>query len=138
MADSRDRRRRQQQDNDQGADGEPDHGDSVENPRSDSHHCGHGDHRGQNCSPILVQEREGDAFEQTGLGNHRNEEREPQQKQHGIGMHQVVEPMERQEVVPDPVLPTVLCDLDMPLGRGQTAEGRPDDQEHAVGEGILV
>ena len=94
VANVSDRRRRQQQDDDQRPNGEPDHRDAVKDPGGEGHHCGHRNDGGQNCSPIAAQQGKGEPFQQTGLSNHRNEERQAENEQHGVGVDQIIQAVE--------------------------------------------
>ena len=87
---------------------------------------------------VAAEQEEGDAFEQPRLRDDRDEERQAEDEQHRVGVDQIVEAAERQQVLPDPGAPAVLRDLDVPRGGRQPAERRDDDEQHAVGQRILV
>ena len=62
----------------------------------------------------------------------------PENEEHRVGVDQIVEPAERQQMLPRPAPPAGFGDLRVPLGRRQAAECRDDDQQHPVGQRVLV
>jgi hypothetical protein len=53
-------------------------------------------------------------------------------------VHQIVESVEGQDMQPQPARPAERRELDVPRRGAQSAERRDDDEEHPVGQGILV
>ena len=58
----------------------------------------HRNDRRQDQAAVAAQQDERDAFEQPRLGDHRHEERQAEDEEHRVGVDQVVQPVERQQV----------------------------------------
>ncbi len=138
VAHALDGHRRQRHDDDQRANGQADHRHAVENARREGDHRRDRDDRGQNETPVAPEQEEGDAFEQARLRDNRHEERQAEDEEHRVGMDECVEPAERQEVGLRPPPPAVRRDFGMPGRTRQADKRRDDDEQHPVGERVLV
>ena len=131
-------RGRQHHDDHQRANREPYHRHAVENAgrkRDDGRDREDG---GQEQAAIAAEQDESDAFQQSCLGDDRDEKRQAQDEEHRVGVNQIVEAAEREQMVADPGAPATLHDLGMPRGGRKPRERGDDDEQHAVGQGILV
>ena len=131
-------RRGQHQDDHQRADRQANHRHAVEDPRGDGDEGGDGQDGGKNQALIAPEQEEREALEQPALRDDRDEQRQAEDKEHRVGVHELVEAGERQQVLPDPLSQAVLRDLEVPRRRRQAGERRDDDHQHAVGQRVLV
>ena len=80
-----------------------------------------------------------DAFEQSRLGDDRHEERQAEDEQHRVGVDQVVEAVERQQVAAAPRHHPPRGNLGMPAPRWPVRQNVATMiEQHPVGEGVLV
>ena len=115
VANRRRGRRREHQDDHQRADRQSDHRDAVENARGEGDDRGHRDDRRQDRAAVAAQQEERDPFEHPRLRDDRDEERQAEDEQHRVGVDQVVEAVEREQVLRAPRPPALLGDLAVPL-----------------------
>ena len=132
------RRGREHQDDDQRSNRQADHRDAAQNARHERDHRCHCDDRRHDEAVEPPQQEERQAFEQPGLSDHRHHERQAQDEQHRVGVNQVVESVKRQQVRGNPDAPPLPRDFGVPRGRRKPAERRDDDEEHPVGQRVLV
>ena len=93
---------------------------------------------GKDPAAVAAQQRERQALEHARLRDDRHEERQPEDEQHRVEMNQIVEAGEGQQMRARPRPGAMLRDLGVPRRRRQPAEGRDDDEQHAVGQRVLV
>ena len=93
---------------------------------------------GRMAPPFRRSRTERDALEHSRLRDDGDEERQAENEQHRVGVDQLVEPVERQHVLPHPRPPAALDDLCVPLRGLQPAERGDDDERHPVGQRVLV
>ncbi len=128
----------QHQDDDQRANRQADQRHAAEDTGRHCHRRRHGNHGGLDRAAIAPEEDIGHPLEETCLCDHGDEQRQPEDEQHRVGVHEVVQAAEGQDMQPQPARPPETGQLDMPRRGTQSAERSDDDEEHPVGQRILV
>jgi hypothetical protein len=63
---------------------------------------------------------------------------QPQNKQHCVGMDEIIPTVKGQQMFARPVPPAALGDFHVPLCAFQAGKRRDDDEEHSISEGVLM
>ena len=141
------RRLRQQQNDDQRADGQPDHGNTAEDAGGGCNRCCNGDDCGQHCARIAAQQIKCRLFQHARVCNARNKKSKPKDEEHRVQMNQLIQNVKKsswrgcgclQHIQPAAQLGRTESTLQALLRPGAARKSCAHHKAHAVGKCALL